>query len=454
MKSLAFTAFLLAACGDDGVHHLADAPPAPDGTVVDAAPAQVSVLVTDNKVPVADATVYFQGPDSSLVTSAMTGVDGTARAVMPAGGFVTVISPRPSAFGVIVISDRLSTFAGVKPGDELHLELATDRPITSVTIDVIVPDDPGAARYDLYTTCGQAQLTTTTPPTPTQVFLAGCAGVADMLVVTFDANGQPLRSLYRPAQPVSNGASIVLTGTYVNMAPMALSVTASPAWVGSYNAELVLASARGPLFSGYGSLEVAGPPVSIAMPVAAGTTIAQRTHVYPVQPAIQRQTILDWGLPLADHTVNAGATLLRPFETRPTFDPATRTVAWTEGTGKAADLVRVEYSTYRDGVPAHAWTWQMVAPAGTSAQVTFPILQGDAAAAFTTVETDSFGVGELETVAIAGGYDGIRAHALAQRLDAVPPGATGQLTYQQLYEQVSRVRPTLRPSATFTRATR
>jgi hypothetical protein len=189
---------------------------------------------------------------------------------------------------------------------------------------------------------------------------------------------------------------------------------------------------------------------SIGLPIAIGTTTTFRADIFPLQPALARQSMLAWGLPAANHTIDAGGAVLRPITSRPVFDPATRTATWTDDAGRDPDLVRAALYTYREGDPAHAWTWQIVAPYGNRPSLTFPVLQGDAAAAFTTLAADSFTVAELETLAVDGGYDRVRPHALRGRLDAVPPGAVGQLTYQRLYDENLLVSPTV----TFTRATR
>lgn len=452
MRALAI-AWLALGCSEEP----GSLPNAPADAAIDASVVEgkvVTVTVTEAGVPAVGASVYFQNPDSSLVRAATTDADGKARAEVADGGFVTVIEPRPSAIGVIVIRDRLSTFAGVKPGDELHLEL---RPVASgsVTLEIQVPDDPGAEAYDLHTSCGRAQLTAVSPTTPASVTLAGCDGIADMLVISSDLSGQPIHALYRPGQPVSEGAALALTGPYVDLVPVAVLLTNAPAWARNYQVEMTLASSRGLLTSALASIDPAAPAATLRLPVAAATTASLRTDIYPTQPTVARQSVLAWGLPLADQTVDLGTAAVRVITGMPVFDPATRTVTWTEDPGRAPDVVRAELYTYREGDPAHAWTWQIVAPYGGSA-LTLPVLQGAAAAELTTLATDSFTIAELETLAISGGYDRIRPGALRRALDGVPGGASGQLTYQRLYVEnllVSPTGPSL-PPATFTRATR
>src|SRR5262245_56512944 len=89
-------ASLLAACS----HH----PPFPNGapdagsadalpTTPDAAPSAVTMTVTLRGATVPGTAVYFQNADSSLVLAATSDANGTASAMLAAGGYVTVIEP-------------------------------------------------------------------------------------------------------------------------------------------------------------------------------------------------------------------------------------------------------------------------------------------------------------------------------------------------------------------------
>src|SRR5712671_11474 len=85
---------LLAACGGDPIHHLADAPPPPDAPPPDGPVSGVVTLtVTLNGNPQTGVRVLFQNADSSLVASATTDASGVAMATMVAGGSVTAINP-------------------------------------------------------------------------------------------------------------------------------------------------------------------------------------------------------------------------------------------------------------------------------------------------------------------------------------------------------------------------
>src|SRR6266850_7919223 len=114
---------LVAACGGGHTpfpNGVPDGPP-PDTlpqSTGDAMVNAVTIAVTDVGMPVANASVYFQNPDSSLVSGLTTDAHGTASALVADDGFVTVIEPG-DASGI----SKLVTFAGTRPGDVLHLDL-------------------------------------------------------------------------------------------------------------------------------------------------------------------------------------------------------------------------------------------------------------------------------------------------------------------------------------------
>src|SRR5689334_14899213 len=93
MRSLVVGLVLVAACGDDPVHHLPDAPPPPDAAPDGPVSGVVSLTVTLDGAPQMGVRVIFQNADSSLVMSTTTDATGTAMATMVAGGYVTALDP-------------------------------------------------------------------------------------------------------------------------------------------------------------------------------------------------------------------------------------------------------------------------------------------------------------------------------------------------------------------------
>src|SRR4051812_23527284 len=94
-RALCAVLLVLAGCGDDSAHHLADAPAAPDAMVDGPTSGVVAITISLEGNPRAGIDVYFQAADGSLVAKVPTGAQGVASATMEAGGFVTVVNPFP-----------------------------------------------------------------------------------------------------------------------------------------------------------------------------------------------------------------------------------------------------------------------------------------------------------------------------------------------------------------------
>ncbi len=100
---------LVAACGDDqGVRTLDDAPP------FDAEPGVASVTLLIGRVPIADRTVYFQGPDGAEIATVQTDASGRASAVVPPGSSITVLDVLRVRFNRP--GRNVVTVMGVEPG--------------------------------------------------------------------------------------------------------------------------------------------------------------------------------------------------------------------------------------------------------------------------------------------------------------------------------------------------
>src|SRR5687768_1095190 len=110
MKQSLLVVTLLAACGDDGgVNKLPDAP----------APGMASVTVRIGRMPAANRTLYFQGPDGSEIATVQTDANGTASAIVEAGSSVTALDILDVRFNRP--GRNVVTIMGVQPGDDLTL---------------------------------------------------------------------------------------------------------------------------------------------------------------------------------------------------------------------------------------------------------------------------------------------------------------------------------------------
>jgi hypothetical protein len=454
-----------AACGDDGPGNLADAPPPPP--IPDGPPAPVKVTVTVQGLPGAGVTVHFQNADSSLVGTMTTDADGVASAVMAAGGFVTVIEPdppiTPELGGVPQVDNTLTTWAGVQPGDDLHLDLFKrgGEEGTLVTFDVVVPNDPNASRYQLFTSCGGADITPpppqlaggvlgliAVPNPPVQVTLFGCTqGLADMAVVTFDGKLQPLSSFYKADVAVAENAMVELDGTYAAIPSTSVAVSNVPAALGNLGFDHTLLSPRGFLFNTFEQFQGSGTVTGdIRVPATTGATGVMAVIGFAPNGAFSEQTIVEWGPYSATYALDWGAAAIKDYTSEPELDPATHKISWTLGTtGGTGDVVLAAYSAFRGGgSPEHFWTWRIAAPAG--AEVTYPTLPPGQPFDFNAMAGDSLGVDRVTTAKVPGGYAAARARVHDEGFLA---GPSGRVSLVDIFRQVKRTAPAARHGRRF-----
>jgi hypothetical protein len=167
------------------------------------------------------------------------------------------------------------------------------------------------------------------------------------------------------------------------------------------------------------------------VPVTTGTQSAVRVAASPHAVALSSQELVMWGTAIPS-PFEFEALALAQFTSPPAYDIATRTVTWVEGPGPSGNVVRTELHAFRDGTPARMWDWQLATARTGPASVTYPKLPiGDFD--FMPAATDSYGVKDLETANLPGGYAAIRARAVRTRLDVVSPASAGQLSYQRLF---------------------
>ena len=469
----------LVACGDDGVHHLADsgvdapAQPQPDAPP-DAAPlGMVTVTVTLQSSPAAGVPVYFQNADSSLVSSATTGDDGTATAMMAAGGFVTVLEPQfvnTARFGSVTNVDGqiLDTFSGVKPGDSLHVDVQPGTNTTDVAlVNFTIPQDGAAADYTLFSKCsGSTSVFTGGSGTPqTQVEFVGCGGTADILVVSSDDVGNLLDSMFQPAVVIADGGSVTLTQTYSPVVQQTYAQTNVPATVSDVESQAILPSLQfdGPTDDEFGT--GGSDSETVAIPTTnATTTVANLTTYFPNGSPVDQQFSLTWGpQPTGEVDTDFSTVRLRNWVTRAAFDVVKNQVAWVvDTTGGKPDTVTASFRVNRND-PVNggsSWTWR-VANAGTAnGAVPLPTLPTDIFD-FNVHDTDNTFIDAATGIVSPGGYDAARATIfdVEQQIEDNDPeaiatsSATGQIYVQifQQFEDIAKRRtrhhhPTLRHS--------
>lgn len=462
-------------CNDNnGVGHLPDAPPAPDApldTPIDMAPlSPVTLTVTEGGDPLMGVTVYFQESDSTLVKAAQTGADGKASAVVHAGGFVTAVQvtlPQPTRQGSANEGlpqgpdSQLHTFAGVKPGDDLHLDLHPVTPeTTDVTFDLSVPNEELGHTYTLYSSCGKQKLQPSDPglvrrrsaglgsgsatPVTATVTLTGCGGTADMLVVGGDDETLVHSWLYKPAVAVADEVAVDLTDAYQNPTDVTFTYTGVPPIIDELTVQRELRSGRGSLefFMGKRAatpdMDTGIASVTRPLPVAAGLLAVTTTTDFP-NTGNGQQTFVEWGA-TGDYTLKYDEVALHGYASMPSADVSSHAIAWSEASGGVApDFVFGSFDLERSGEEGlNTWSWQIVAPyTAGQAKLTYPVLP-------TTLYDYNPGaeeqpqVRQLTTVKAPGGYDAHRARAFNEDPALVITGATGRNVVEKMFDTSPR----------------
>jgi hypothetical protein len=445
----------LSACGGSKVHHLTDGGTdaareidarETDARDIDASTqGAVTIVVTLDGSAAPGATVYFQNADSSLVAEATTGSDGTATQVMKAGGFVTLIEPQavtvvtppPDVSSPITPNgQQVDTFADVEPGDVLHVDIGSVAE-TGATIQLTVPADGSAAEYSLTTTCGNAFFEATAVGSGSglgsgadvgsgsgsaavqqaTVTLDSCDGVADMLLVSEDVDGNPLNELYAPSVPVTDGSAVTLTQSYTPMTNLVLVGINVPATVQSNGAFGGLFSPHGFLDfndineGGEGNVEV----FDYILPPAPLVSLEEEEFDGSGSAVLDDQVIGDWGSAAGGTTVfDATADRLPDYTAAPTFDiPSEQIQFGVTGGSASVDGIITSVAFTRttlgpdDETITATWDWRIVAPGSEVGAVAFPTLPTDEFA-WNGSDGDQTSVDGVELGHVTGGYDAAR----------------------------------------------
>lgn len=414
-----------AACGDDGVQHLPDAPPdAPPG------PGAVTLTITLGRAPRPNIEVYFQNADSSLVATARTDANGVATAEMAAGGFVTAVGPFDAPGQS---SATLFTYADVKPGDSLRLGGARDPEL--IDVEVRLPVEPTAGAYLLHTACnfGQYDLSGTGSGSGSsgpggRIQIPGCP-TTDMLVETFDADGFPAKYHYRADVPLSDGAMIDLTaGTYQDLSDVTYTFTHVPDGLASMFSITSLMNATGlALFR----------PFVVRVEGGTAVTTGKRPAIPGMRQLITSEIITgglgvqyvdEWG-PVGDYSLDLSRdVLLREYTSTPQFDAASHTLSWsTAPTGEAPNVANAQLAFTRSS-SGQSWRWLIVGP-GASDELVFPVLPGDAQQ-LNPIDSDSVAYEAVQTSKVPGGYDAYRGVHFGDRITGVYAPASGRVVRQ------------------------
>jgi len=415
----------LGACKAD-LHHTVDALPADGtadtlGTTTGDPPANaVKLTITRGGMPVPNVAVFFQDADSSLVSALLTNDKGLAWALAPAGSFVTA----REHLGLDL--EELTTFAAAQPGDALTLELDPTGPLGEVTFSLTVPPQNGAASYQVHTPCGVVGMASTTQ----DITLTGCGSTTDLVIVPLDVDANVLGAMYVPGVVLGN--PIQLGGTYQSLGTTTLSYTNVPASVQFLGVYEALSADQRAFEQTAGVNPSAGTATtSVQMPVATATRLTA-TSEQPVTGEVGQQLVFHWHDASSAYSLDLSSVQLPPYASAPTYDAASRTLAWTERAGAVEpELVRARIHVYRDDIPAgHSWGWRIVAPRKATSIVypKLPVVDFD----FNPAAGDAIGIDELTTMSLPGGYAGFHTTAFADVHRAIS-GTLGRIVVQSLY---------------------
>ncbi len=442
MRSLPlFLSLAFVACGGDNlVKPIPDAAPRPDTPDAPTA-GLVKLTITVGTTPQANVTVYFQNADSSLVSATTTDASGVASATMEPGGFVTAIDAFPAQLGIA--ARALTTFSGVKPGDELVLAQPDNVNGTSLTILASLDPSQTAVSYEVHTPCsGSTDITNGIGSGGTTVTLFGCGATTDFTVVGRDQGSHPIKAFFKPNVAISDGATIDLTGeTYVDTESASFDFTNLPDSVASLQAGGFQLGPHGVAFDTFNSAAVTSNAASITgvqRPVIANATQVTLSRFFGSANGLP--SVVDWGPASTSYAFSATDVFLNEYQSAPTWDFTSNGVTWTaDSAGQQPDFVRVFGQFQRTDAQQNVtfWQWELVAPGDTTSAV-FPQLPAPDDV-FTPLATDDTqDILSLTTAKVPGGYDAVRAVVLSSfdSFFGLPTGLilgpSGRLVFEEL----------------------
>lgn len=406
---------VIAACGDS-----LSGPDAEMGILPDPSEGLVSIVFRGD-LGHAGIPVFFQDADSSVRLSTRTDAAGRANAFMGAGGFVS-----------IAVADRVLTYAGVAPGDELVFEqLALEGAPATTAVRVRVPAHPGAVAYRLYSSCGNREIFGAQLQ-PIDVSLGACGAVEDMLAATTTSTGAE-RSIFRRDVGLELGTTILFEGTYEPEQLATITAIHVPPEIPLLIASQALIHGADEVFPGR------GPALTIAKGTGTGTVTmpmpveaTMSTHLEAQNPGTAGGFhVIEWQPVTTDVVISYNRDRVRSYAEYPKYLVDGPVIAWSEVLdGFVADGVIAELTwTGGDLVRRH---WTVLGPRTSDPVLSLPVLPvGELVPLESTVA-----VLRLDSFKLEGGYDRARgAFRLGKELPRgrwFADGASGRVVYQSL----------------------
>jgi hypothetical protein len=285
------------------------------------------------------ATVFFLGPDSTVLAQVAVDSHGTATGPMQAGGFV-VVGTTDTGDGT-----KLDVIADMQPGDEVTSGYTSNTTPPANLMAIEVPFDTGdadATEVEVFSPqCGSGELDKKTGAPDRAAGMISvdpttCTGTVDVLLVSVDI-GTPLRTASVQAQVTASGIDIATATFAVPADPTAFVFQHVPV----ETTRVVQFIGLGAGFGINGTIDAGGVTpanqqanVSLAMPLVA----------MPYQETVQLESpdaledAIRWApdATAVPRTVDLEPNLLPAFTAQPSWDATQHAITWT-GTPRGRD---------------------------------------------------------------------------------------------------------------------
>jgi hypothetical protein len=414
MRSALIGLVLAVGCGDQR--------PGPDADV--SGDGSVAGLVRfryalDTPESPAGATVFFQGPDGALISAQRTDEDGRANAFVPPGGSVTMAARSGHSIA-------LWTYLGVQPGDELQLDFRNPFGSPRAVVMMTIPRFPGAAFYQLMTSCGSVSLNGS-DQVPEPVSIPACADKVDMVLLARGGDGAIAGAIRAEGLEVKDNGSINITGTYLPVTMSNVSVVNVPIDAQSVDATRGSVGALDFMYSlrlQYPQPTPTGAQLTFSIPQGKAGAVVELSASSGITSEVTR--FVTWG-DANDHVEADLAHRLPRVLEEPRLVPGTRTLTWPEEQrGLVPDTVMATLQITQD---PYFVSWQIIAPRGAEPTLALPVLPDPR---FEPPLGGNIFVSQLIEATVDGGYDNARELVL-ERLESRSwpmAGPRGHATYQ------------------------
>ena len=447
---------LVTACDEDNpARHLDGGVQDSPEQMIDApvAPKPVTVTVKSVGIGQEGVVVHFQNADSTLVATEMTDATGVASHRLDDGGYVTVINPFPAAPAGLPSGPRydIRTFAGVKPGDDLHVEETAGVETAPIFMNLTLPPqtDANIYHYDIISSCGDSQIDYSgsggSSPTTSMPFY-NCT-TADIVVIAEDEAYIPYQWFFVANQAITADGNLDYSAkTLADVPTRTYSLGDRPDSVTSMSVRQHIRTARGIQLE-YSAATTGTAPATASLdfpPVPNAVGVVE----VDAHTQVMQHVGVEWGaLATTAYSTDFAARML-PELSQYSFDATTHAATWNTIGGATPDFVAVRISGSRNTATEYRPVeWTLLAPY-TAGTATFPTLPaGTFDLNFTTedpVQVNQLLVGDIPS----GGYDAVRGRYFA--IDIYDPNAlvvgasgTAQIAYTSTLSFARTKQPTV-----------